>query len=64
MSESKTYPVKSDVASNTWVTDAQYQEMYQRSIDSPDEFWADKANEFIDWFTPWDTVQNLSLIHI
>jgi len=59
VSESKTYPVKSDAANNTWVTDEQYKEMYQRSIDEPDEFWADQASEFIDWFTPWDTVQNV-----
>lgn len=59
MSESKIYPVKSDAASNTWITDEKYQEMYQHSIDSPDEFWAEQANEFIDWFTPWETVQNV-----
>ena len=59
MSDSKTYPVNSDAASNTWITDKQYHEMYQQSIDSPDEFWAEQANQLIDWFTPWDTVQNV-----
>ena len=58
MSESKTYPIKPDVKSRTWVTDEQYQEMYQRSVSEPDEFWAEKAKEFIDWFTPWDKVQD------
>ena len=59
MSESKIYPVKSDAAKDTWITDEQYKEMYQRSIDEPDEFWAEQANKFIDWFTPWDTVNNV-----
>ena len=40
------------------MTDEQYQEMYQRSVSEPDEFWAEKAKEFIDWFTPWDKVQD------
>jgi len=59
VSESKIYPVKSDAAKDTWITDEQYKEMYQRSIDEPDEFWAEQANKFIDWFTPWDTVNNV-----
>ena len=59
MSDTKTYPIISDAASNTWITNEQYKEMYERSIHSPDEFWAEQANEFIDWFTPWDKVQEV-----
>lgn len=59
MSESKTYPVKPDALANTWITDEKYQEMYQRSIEQPDEFWAEQANELIDWYTPWEQVQEV-----
>ena len=40
------------------LNDAQYQEMYQRSIDDPDSFWAEQAKEFLDWSKPWDTVRD------
>ncbi len=57
MSESKTYPVSAEASSNAWIDEEKYEQMYARSIDQPDDFWAEQANEFIDWFTPWDTVQ-------
>jgi len=59
VSDSKIYPPGSEATANTWMTEDQYQEMYQRSIAEPDEFWAEQANEFIDWFTPWEKVQNV-----
>ena len=32
-----------------------YDVAYQRSIEDPEGFWADAAQE-IDWITPWDKV--------
>ncbi len=55
----KIYPVSEAAASRTHLTDAQYQAMYQQSIDEPDTFWAEQAEKFIDWFTPWDKVQDV-----
>ena len=40
------------------IDDAKYQEMYKRSIDDPEGFWAEQANEFLDWSKPWDTVRD------
>ncbi len=57
MSDSKIYPVDPGTAANTLVTADQYDQMYQRSINEPDEFWAEQANLFIDWMEPWKTVQ-------
>ena len=57
MSESKTYPVSAESSDRAWIDDEKYQEMYKRSIEEPDEFWADQASQFIDWYTPWDKVQ-------
>ena len=37
--------------------DAQrYRDMYQQSLDNPETFWAEKANEFLAWDHTWDTV--------
>ena len=37
--------------------DAQrYRDMYQQSLDDPETFWAEMANEFLDWDHTWDTV--------
>ena len=57
MSDSKTYPVSTEVSDRAWIDEEKYQQMYKRSIEEPDEFWAEQANQFIDWYTPWDKVQ-------
>ncbi|MDG4607262.1 MAG: acetate--CoA ligase [Candidatus Contendobacter sp.] len=56
MSDAKLYPVPAEVAAHAWINDAQYQEMYKRSVDDPEGFWADQAKQFVTWFKPWDKV--------
>lgn len=57
MSESKTYPVKPEVAARTLADDATYQAMYQASIKDPDAFWGEHGQR-IDWMTPYTKVKN------
>ena len=56
MSEGKIYPVPAEVAAHAWINEAQYKEMYQRSVDDPEGFWAEQANQFITWSKPWTKV--------
>ncbi len=58
MSEIKTYQVPEAVKKHAHINDEQYLEMYQQSIDHPDEFWAEQAEAFVSWFKPWDKVQS------
>ncbi|HID50405.1 MAG TPA: acetate--CoA ligase, partial [Chromatiales bacterium] len=60
MSEEKVYPVPVDFAAKAWIDDARYREMYQRSIDDPEGFWAEQAEEFVSWYKKWDTVSDWS----
>ncbi|WP_026046077.1 acetate--CoA ligase [Methylococcus capsulatus] len=50
------YPVPSDIATSARITDEIYREMYDRSIRDPEGFWAELAQEFISWNTPWQRV--------
>ena len=34
---------------------AEYEAMYRRSVEQPDQFWAEAAKE-LDWFAPWTRV--------
>ena len=56
MSDEKIYPVSTATAANAWINGQQYAEMYQRSVDDPEGFWADQANQFLTWFKTWDKV--------
>ncbi len=61
MSESKVYPVPETIKSRAHIDHDRYLQMYRRSLDEPDEFWADQANEFVTWFKTWDSVQDCDL---
>ena len=60
MSDEKLYPVPAEFAANAHIDSARYQEMYQRSIEDPEGFWAEQAEQFITWFKPWDKVLDWS----
>jgi acetyl-CoA synthetase len=35
--------------------------MYRRSLEDPENFWAEQADAFLSWFKRWDKVQNNDL---
>lgn len=56
MSEEKVYPIHKDAESRAHIRNDQYLAMYQASIERPEEFWNQKADEFLTWTKPWDKV--------
>jgi acetyl-CoA synthetase len=60
MSDSKTYPVPADFASQANINAKQYAEMYQQSIDDPEGFWSQQAENYISWYKPWNAVSSWS----
>ncbi|MGH1470658.1 MAG: acetate--CoA ligase [Cellvibrionaceae bacterium] len=53
----KIHPVPATFASNALINKSKYDEMYKQSVESPDEFWAEKAKEFLTWDKPWSSVR-------
>ncbi len=58
MSEVHVYPVSESAASNAWIDREKYDAMYRHSVDNPDQFWAEQANEFLTWSKPFTSVQS------
>ena len=58
MSEVKTYLVSPALAGAAHINEEQYAAMYTRSINDPDAFWAEQAEQFVTWFRKWDKVQD------
>jgi len=56
----KLYPVPADVAKNAHIDAATYEEMYKRSVEDPEGFWAEQAEKFLTWSKPWDKVLDWS----
>ncbi len=56
MSEILTYPVPDETRARAFINNDRYTDWYRQSIDDRENFWADRANELIDWSTPWNKV--------
>jgi acetyl-CoA synthetase len=56
----KIYDVPEAFAAKANVNQQQYQEMYQRSVEDPDGFWAEQAETYLDWDKKWDKVSDWS----
>ena len=57
MFDISTFPTADAVRRAAQLSQEDYQRLYRQSIDQPDTFWAEQAKGFLDWTTPWYTVQ-------
>ncbi|MGK0498647.1 MAG: acetyl-CoA synthetase [Oceanicoccus sp.] len=56
MSIAKIHPVPPEFAASAHIDAQRYQEMYQQSVDKPEQFWAQQAEQFLSWDQPWSAV--------
>lgn len=57
VSMSEIYYPSARITERAWINSMdQYREMYAHSVDDPEEFWAEKAEEFVYWKRKWDKV--------
>ncbi|MEX0386444.1 acetate--CoA ligase [Spiribacter onubensis] len=61
MAAEKQYPVPPETAEHALLTREEYDRMYRQSLDDPDTFWSEQAEQFITWFRKWDRVSNNDL---
>ncbi len=59
MSEPALYPVRDAVRETALIDNAGYEEMYRRSIDDPEGFWAEQGRT-IDWIRPYTAIRDVS----
>ncbi|MEM7362459.1 MAG: acetate--CoA ligase [Pseudomonadota bacterium] len=53
MADEARYPIPDDARQRALINNEQYLTMYDASINDPETFWSEQANEFLDWQTPW-----------
>ncbi|MDR9390279.1 MAG: acetate--CoA ligase [Wenzhouxiangella sp.] len=59
MTQDTRHPIP-DVMDDTLLDANQYRAMYQASIDDPDGFWAEQAQQRLEWITPFSKVRDVS----
>ncbi|MGD0798026.1 MAG: acetyl-coenzyme A synthetase N-terminal domain-containing protein, partial [Acidobacteriaceae bacterium] len=54
--EDRVFPPPAEFAAKAWIkSEAEYEAMYRRSVEEPENFWAEAAGE-LEWFAPWGRV--------
>lgn len=61
MSEASLYPVPEYFKRNAAIDAATYKTLYEKSVNNPDEFWAEQATQFLSWQAPWSKVTESNL---
>jgi acetyl-CoA synthetase len=57
LSEERLFPPAADFAARAVIkSEAEYQALYQRSVEASDEFWKAEAEAHLHWFEPFDEV--------
>lgn len=55
--ETKVFPVPDDWKKRAYINSmGQYKELWKRSIDDPEGFWGEIAEQYVTWFRKWDKV--------
>jgi acetyl-CoA synthetase len=61
MTETRVFTPPQEFVEKAWINSRQQRdEMYRKSVEQPDEFWAEMAEEHIEWFKKWDAVEEYS----
>lgn len=60
--KNKIYKVRTSFANHAHIDLKKYKSMYKQSIENPEEFWAEQADQFVTWFSPWKKVLSGSLL--
>lgn len=59
MTQVHNHPIIESFAETSLINQQQYLDEYQASMENPNEYWAEQAEKFVDWYKPWDKVSDV-----
>jgi len=58
------YPVPEKVQEMAYINSMDaYKKLYKRSLEDPEGFWGEIAEEYVEWFKKWDKVEEYNFDH-
>ena len=56
MTKEVVYEVPEFVKQDALLSEQEYEELYEESLNNPKEFWSKQASSYLEWISPWETV--------
>ena len=61
MSQEKIYPVAELGLTTSHLNRESYERLYKKSIEFPEEFWSEQAEELLSWHESWGRLSEATL---
>lgn len=56
-------PITHSFSKNAFIHKAEYEAMYQQSLQNPEMFWSEQAKKYLTWFKEWNQVLSGDFTH-
>ena len=61
MSKERVYNPPQSILVNSNISDSEFEELYKKSLENPDQFWSEQADIYLDWDQRWSQVQETNI---
>ena len=61
MSKERIYNPPQSILENSNISDSEFEELYKKSLENPDQFWSEQADIYLDWDQRWSQVQETNI---
>jgi acetyl-CoA synthetase len=52
----ESYPISDEFRKRAYITEQRYRDLYKRSVEDPEGFWSEQADQFVSWSGRWKKV--------
>ena len=57
MNKERIYNPSQSILENSNISSSEFEELYKKSLENPDQFWSEQADKYLDWYQRWTQIQ-------
>ena len=61
MNKERIYNPSQSILENSNISSSEFEELYKKSLENPDQFWSEQADKYLDWYQRWTQIQETDI---
>jgi acetyl-CoA synthetase len=61
MNKERIYNPSQSILENSNISSSEFEELYKKSLENPDQFWSEQADKYLDWDQRWTQIQETDI---
>ena len=61
MNKERIYNPSQSILENSNISSSDFEELYKKSLENPDQFWSEQADKYLDWDQRWTQIQETDI---